>query len=298
MKKLFLLCLVLCNLPSFGAIKVAASLPDHASIASAIGGNQVQVFSIAKSSNNPHNMELFPSLMAKVGTAQLYLKSGLSLDQWADELISGSRNSKLLVVNCSQGVNVLEKPSGKVDASMGDVHPEGNPHYWLDPDNATVIAKTILEALKKVDPSNSVYFQHNYDDFIAKLTAKKKQWQEALSPYKGRSILTYHSSWVYFAEAFHLKIPAQVEPLPGIPPTASHLAKLIKIIQQEKPMAVFYEPYYPEDGPKFLNRQTGIALFKIAPECDNTNASAYLDHMDLVVKSLTSLAAQSATPHP
>ena len=137
-----------------GKIKIVSSLTDHASIASFIGGDRVEVFPIGSAKNNPHQVELFPSYMVKVMKASIYLKSGLGLDQWADDIIRGSRNGGLTVVDCSEGIEVLEKPSGKVDASKGDVHPYGNPHYWLDPRNGIVIAGHILDALVKTDPEN------------------------------------------------------------------------------------------------------------------------------------------------
>src|SRR3954466_6026996 len=136
-------------------IKVAASLPDLASIASYVGGGEVEVFSIAKSNSNPHFVEVLPSFMIKVSRVAIFLKAGLALDQWADAIIEGSRNNKLSVVDCSGGVDVLEKPTGKVDASMGDVHPQGNPHYWLDPVNGIVIAGHVRDALKSEDPSHA-----------------------------------------------------------------------------------------------------------------------------------------------
>jgi ABC-type Zn uptake system ZnuABC Zn-binding protein ZnuA len=159
MKKYFLtliaVTMVVCTPVFASTIKIAAAVADLGSIASYIGGDKVEVFSIAKSNANPHFVEVLPSYMIKVSRAAMYLKVGLALDQWSAEIIDGSRNDKLLVVDCSNGISVLQKPAGKVDASMGDVHPEGNPHYWLDPANGIIIAANVLSALKKVDPSNS-----------------------------------------------------------------------------------------------------------------------------------------------
>jgi len=135
--------------PVGATIRIVASLPDIGSIASYIGGDKVEVASIAQANANPHSVEVFPSYMAKAARASLFLKCGLALDQWADAIIDGSRNNNLMVIDCSSGINVLEKPTGKVDASKGDVHPFGNPHYWLDPSNGVVIAQNILEGLKR-----------------------------------------------------------------------------------------------------------------------------------------------------
>ncbi|MEO5617400.1 MAG: metal ABC transporter substrate-binding protein, partial [Candidatus Eisenbacteria bacterium] len=138
-----------------GRLRVAASINDLASIAASVGGEQVEVFSIARPTSDPHRVEALPSYMVKVARSRLYLKVGLGLDQWADALIEGSRNRKLRIVDCSRGVALLEIPTGKVDASMGDVHPDGNPHYWLDPRNGAQVARTIAAALAEADPANA-----------------------------------------------------------------------------------------------------------------------------------------------
>ncbi len=147
--------------PAFGTVRIVAALPDLGSIASYIGGDKVEVSSIAKANANPHSVEVFPSYMAKVSRAAVYLKCGLGLDQWSDAIIDGSRNGKIVVVDCSNSVPVLEKPS-HVDASMGDVHPFGNPHYWLDPRNGIIAAQNIAEALKKADPANSALYRKQF----------------------------------------------------------------------------------------------------------------------------------------
>ena len=140
------LCFAL-TVPLQARLAVVASLPDFASIAAAVGGDKVDAMSIARGNANPHSVEVFPSYMARTARADLFIKSGLALDTWADPIIDGSRNNKLLVIDCSEGIRVLDKPSGKVDASRGDLHPDGNPHYWLDPRNGPVIAETIRRAL-------------------------------------------------------------------------------------------------------------------------------------------------------
>src|SRR5215467_11112357 len=146
-------------------ISVAASTTDLASIAASVGGDQVDVFAIAKPSADPHRIEALPSYMVKVSRAKIFLKVGLGLDQWADAIVDGSRNSSVAVVDCSAGVRVLEKPTGKVDASMGDVHPDGNPHYWLDPRNGAVVATNIAEALAKADPKNAADYRARAETF-------------------------------------------------------------------------------------------------------------------------------------
>ena len=134
--------------PASARIRVAASLTDLASIASSVGGDQVETFAIARPTADPHRVEVLPSYMVQVARANLYLKVGLGLDQWADGIVDGSHNAKLQVLDCSRDIQPLDKPA-QVNASMGDVHPLGNPHYWLDPRNGAIVAREIAEELGK-----------------------------------------------------------------------------------------------------------------------------------------------------
>lgn len=272
-------------------IKVAASLPDLASIAAYVGGNEVEAFSIAKANSNPHFVEVLPSYMIKVSRVAVFLKAGLALDQWADAIIEGSRNSNLLVEDCSGGVDVLEKPSGKVDASLGDVHPQGNPHYWLDPANGPVIASHVRAALSKADPKHADLYAANEKKFADECAKRNQDWHARLAGLKGAAVVTYHSSWVYFARAFDLRIVGYVEPYPGIPPTAKHLQELTEKIKAEKAKILIQEPYYGDSDPKFLARQTGIKVFRFTPSCEGTGPDDYLKHFDAIVAGLAGAEA-------
>jgi zinc/manganese transport system substrate-binding protein len=268
-------------------VKVAASLPDLASIAAYVGGDEVEVFSIAKAGSNPHFVEVLPSYMIKVSRVAVYLKAGLALDQWADAIIEGSRNGKLDVVDCSVGVDVLEKPTGKVDASMGDVHPQGNPHYWLDPANGGIVADHVRDALAKADPSHASLFDANAKRFKEDAVKRIQAWNAAMAPLKGAAIVTYHSSWVYFAKAYGLRIVGYVEPFPGIPPTAKHLQELVDRIKAEKAGILLQEPYYGDSDPKFLERNTGIKAFRFTPSCEGAGPEDYFKHFDAMTSALS-----------
>lgn len=273
--------------PAAAKIKVAASLPDIASIAASVGGSEVEVFSIAKANSNPHFVEVLPSYMIKVSRVAVYLKVGMALDQWADAIIEGSRNSKLDVVDCSVGIDVLEKPTGKVDASLGDVHPQGNPHYWLDPANGAIIAEHVREALSKADPGHADLFAANAKKFTDDAAKRIQDWKTKMAPLKGSNIITYHSSWAYFANAFGFKIVGYVEPFPGIPPTAKHLQELVDKIKAQKAKILIQEPYYGDNDPDFLARQTGIKVFRFTPSCEGVGADDYLKHFDAIIKTLS-----------
>lgn len=267
-------------------LKVAAALPDLGSIAAYIGGDKVEVFAIGRNNANPHAVEVLPSYMIKVSRAAVYLKVGLALDQWSDAIIDGSRNGKLIVADCSAGITPLQKPTGKVDASMGDVHPDGNPHYWLDPANGAVIAGNVLAALKKADPANAGYYEKNCARFKEELGKRLAAWKGAMVGVSGQKVISYHSSWIYFTTAFNLAIAGNVEPLPGIPPTAKHLAELVDIIKKDHISMLLQESYFPDDAPLFLARQTGIKVFKLTPSCDSVKADSYLAHFDGIVSKL------------
>jgi zinc/manganese transport system substrate-binding protein len=283
--------------PVSAKTRIAASLNDLASIAAYVGGEEVEVFSIAKANANPHFVEVLPSYMIKVSRVAVYLKAGLALDPWADAILEGSRNSKVDVVDCSVGVQVLDKPAGKVDASMGDVHPQGNPHYWLDPANGSVIAERVKEALAKADPAHAALFEANAKRFHEENARKSAAWKTAMAPLAGAAVVTYHSSWVYFAKAYGLRIVGYVEPFPGIPPTAKHLQELVDRIQSEKARILIQEPYYGDADPKFLERKTGIKVFRFTPSCEGIAAGDYFRHFDAMTSALAS-AASDVSPAP
>ncbi|MCX5791760.1 MAG: metal ABC transporter substrate-binding protein [Elusimicrobia bacterium] len=268
-------------------LKVAAALPDLGSIAAYLGGDKVEVFSIGRNNANPHAVEVLPSYMIKVSRAAVYLKVGLALDQWSDAIIDGARNGELIVADCAAGITPLQKPAGKVDASMGDVHPDGNPHYWLDPANGAIIAGNVLAALKKADPANAEYYEKNCSRFRAELAQRQAGWKAVLAGAAGQKVISYHSSWIYFTTAFGLTIAGNVEPLPGIPPTAKHLAELVDIIKRDHITMLLQEAYFPDGAPQFLARQTGIKVFKLTPSCGSVKADSYLAHFDELVSKLS-----------
>ena len=277
---------------AFCAIKIAASLPDFASIASNIGGDKIEVFSIAKGNTNPHSVEVLPSYMMKIAKCKIYLKVGLSLDQWADQLIDGSGNSGITVVNCSEGIDVLEK-NANINASQGHVHPDGNPHYWLNPLNAVIIAGNIKNALVKADPANASFYEANFSSFKTKIESKAAQWKEAMKNMQGKSFISYHSSWVYFADAFGMKIAANIEPFPGIPPTAKHLEGLIRIIKDQNTAFILQEGYFSDSAPNFLRDKTGIRVIKRNPSCGGTDAGSYFDFFDSLTKEIAGTAVKN-----
>ena len=297
MRKLFLtfLCTAALMAPAAASakIKVAASITDLASIASSVGGDQVECFSISKPTADAHRVEVLPSYMVKVSKSTVYLKGGLGLDQWADAIIDGSRNDKLVIVDCSANINVLEKPTGAVDASMGDVHPNGNPHYWLDPRNGGIIAHTIAEALGRVDPAHAADYTSRADAFAKQCSDAYDADKKIADAIPNRVVFTYHRSWPYFANAFGFDIAGQAEPVPGIPPTAKHLADLVGIAKSRKIALLIQEPYFSADAGKFLEREAGVHPVIVPLSCDSEQPGSYLAHIAAVLQAITAVKGES-----
>lgn len=290
--------LVIACLPANAASKISivVSTNDLGSIAAGVGGDQVEIVGICKAGADPHHVEVLPSYMVRVARAQLYLKVGLGLDQWADQIVDGSHSRHLVVVDCSKGVHVLERPTGKVDASMGDVHPDGNPHYWLDPANGAIVAHTVAEALGRADPAHAAEFSARADEFDRAAQALAVRGRELTGAMASRNIITYHRSWSYLADAFGLTVLSNVEPVPGIPPTGRHLSELVSIIKGQKASVLLQEPYFSADAGKFLHRETGIRVVTMAAACDAPVAGSYFGHLDALLAALAGPTAGGSAP--
>ncbi len=245
------------------AVKVVASIPDIAAIAKAVGGDAVETESIVKGNRDVHAVELLPSLMLKVRRADIYLKVGLDLDLWAQNLIDGSRNARLRVVDLGHAIAPLEVPNFKVDASYGDLHRFGNPHYWLDPANARPLALAIAEALGQQQPARAAEFRAGAETYAARMDEAVARWKQQLAPYKGAALISYHNSWPYFAQRFDLRMVEFLEPKPGIPPTPSHIADLEALLRKGDVKAILMESYFDDRVPVMLARTTGVPLVKV-----------------------------------
>lgn len=288
MKKYILLMLLwLPATTGFAKISVVTSSSDLAAIAKEITGDLAKVDAIASGKSNLHYVEVLPSYMLKVAKADIYCKVGLGLDYWANSIIDGSRNGDLIVVDCSQGIEPLERPTQKVDASMGDIHPEGNPHYWLDPRNGKVIAENIFDALTKADPENTRIYRANLEAFDKKLDEKWAEWQQRISKLDGLEIVSYHNTWPYLATAFGFNVVGFIEPKPGIEPTASHTAQLIDMMQGRQIKAVFKEPYFSPRAAETIAKATGAIIFVAPPSVGGVEgADTYFSLFDTLLGML------------
>lgn len=271
-------------------VRIVASTSDLAAIAREVGRDLVEVESIAAGTQDPHFIELLPSYMIRVRKADVFLKVGMDLDYWAQAILDGSRNSRIQVVDCSALVPAerrLEVPT-RVDASMGDVHKFGNPHYWLDPENGRYVARAIAEGLAKADPGNARSYEANLAAFGAKLDAKLVEWARRAEPLRGLRIVTYHDSWPYFTRAFGIVVADWLEPKPGVKPSPSHVAQLIAKIKAEKIAMVAYEPYFESRTPQLIARQTGVPLVVLPPSVGGV--PEVKDYFELFDYNLAALA--------
>ncbi|OGU27023.1 MAG: hypothetical protein A2X66_00315 [Ignavibacteria bacterium GWA2_54_16] len=291
MKKLMLTLTILLGLAAAGEakIKVVTSLSDLAEFTKAVGGDKVEVDFLVRGSQNPHYIEIKPSYMLKLKSANLFVTIGMQLEIWAPQIIDGSRNPNLIVVDCSKNVKKLEVPSVKVDASMGDVHPFGNPHYWLDPENVKAILQEILDNLVKVSPADAEYFKSNLKAYMKKLDAKMAEWMLLMSPLKGTKLVTYHTSFSYFVERFGLSVVGYVEPKPGIPPTPSHSTELIQLMRSSGVKIVGLEQYYEDNTPGQIAIAAGARLIRLCTSVGGMDGTGdYFQLIDHNVRAIVS----------
>lgn len=254
-----------------GKLKVVTTTADPASLTKEVGGDRVEVTSIARGYQDPHFVEPKPSFLLLLKNTDLLEVVGLDLEiGWLPPLLDQSRNNKIRpgskgYLDLSRGVEILDRPTGPVNRSMGDVHPLGNPHYWLDPANAVRMAILIEKKLEELDPANAEYYRTRLNNFKVKMDAANKQWMAALAPYRNAKIVTYHNSWPNFVKHFGLNVVGYVEPKPGIPPSPSHTFDLINMMKQQNVKVILMEPYFDVKTPQSIAQRTGAKLIVIYP---------------------------------
>lgn len=293
--KYFLLLLVLLLIPfnTFAKLKVVTTISDFASIVQSVGKDLVEVKSIARGDQDPHFLEAKPSYAVLLNQADLLIEVGLDLESaWLPLVMTQSRNPKIQLgqkgyLNASEGLEILEIPTGQIDRSMGDVHPNGNPHYWLDPRNALYISYRITQKLGELDPANAKQYIQNNKEFQSQLKNKIDAWSQDLRSLRGKKIITHHKSFSYFVHWAGLQVVAYVEPKPGIPPSPGHLLSLIDLIKREAIPLIITENYYDPKPSKQLAEKTG-AKFLILPtsEGGSPEAKTYEELFDFLVKKI------------
>ena len=254
-----------------GKVQIMTATSDLAALAQEVGGDKVEAESIARGYQDPHFVDAKPSFLLKLKRADLLIVVGLELEiGWLPPLITQSTNPKIQVggpgyFDASRFAKILEIPTGQVTRAEGDVHPLGNPHYWLDPENGLRIAKGIADKLSEMHPGDAAYFSQRYSDFEKRLKEADQKWLAQMAPYSGRKIVTYHRSWPNFAEHFHLNVVGYVEPRPGIPPSPQHTVELIQQMKRDNIRIIVVEPYFDLKTPNAIARETGGQVLVLPP---------------------------------
>jgi zinc/manganese transport system substrate-binding protein len=274
-------------------VNVVASTEDLAAIAREIGGDKVKVEFIGRGYQDPHFVEAKPSFILKLAKADILIVVGRELEiGWLPPLIQQSRNAKIQpgadgYLDASLTAKILEMPTSQVTRAMGDVHPLGNPHYWLDPDNGRRIAKATEAKFSAVSPGDAAYFQARYSDFDKRLADAEKRWDAEVAPFKGLKIVTYHRSWPNFAERFGLDVVGYVEPKPGIPPSPSHTLELIQEMKRQNVKILMVEPYFDLKTPESIGRETGAKVLVMSPSVGGEKEVVdYIGLFDYDIKKL------------
>ena len=310
-------------------IRIVTTTTDLADIARRITADAAEVTAIASGKEDPHFLTARPGSIIEARDADVWIRIGLELEVgWEDPIIRDSRNRLIQAgepghIDASENVIVLDVPRQRVSRDMGDVHPFGNPHYWLDPLNGRIAAKTIAERLCNLYPSLQTLFHKNLEDFerdldirmfgetyvlkyggarlwklllensLARTLEKDRTdhgsagWYGRMLPFQGQSIVTYHRSWIYLTQRFGLITALELEPKPGVPPGSRHLAEVIRTIQDQKIRLILQEPFYSRKAADLVAQKTGARVVV----CPNTagggdGAGSYLDLLDYAVTSL------------
>lgn len=278
--------------PAAGKIRVVATTTDLKALTEAVGGKLVDVDALARGNQNPHDLEVRPSLMVKVRQADLLIVNGLELDQWAEVVVQGANNPNVIPgargrVDASSGVPLLEVPQTRVDRSMGDVHPVGNPHYTADPGTVGVVTANILAGLARVAPEQRATFERNREEFLARLDRALAGWSAEMAPFKGARIVVDHNMWPYFLARFGLVQAGSIEERPGIPPTPAHLTRLIASMKEDKVRLILTVPWGDQKLAARIAQETGARVVVAASAVGAVKGTdGYLETIDYNVKSI------------
>jgi len=284
-------------------LNVVVTTPDFAAIASAIGGDETSVTTLAKPTEDPHFVDAKPSFIVKLNRADALIEGGADLEiGWLPALLDQSRNTKLASgapgrIACNQGIELLEVPAA-LDRSKGDIHAAGNPHYLTDPANARIVAQHIADGFARLDPKSAAVYRANLTKFTSRLDEKLAEWEKLLAPFKGQRVVAYHDSWPYFAHRFELKIDLFLEPKPGIPPTPVHLAEVITQMRAEHIRAILVEPYQNKRTAQTVAADTGAVALDVSqfPGGVKGTEAGYIELMDCDIHAVAKALGENKEP--
>jgi len=276
-------------------LNVVTSTEDLAAIGREIGGDRISIESIARGYQDPHFVEAKPSYVLKLQKADLLVTVGVQLEiGWLPPLVNQSGNSKIQVgakgyFDASTACEILEVPTGTITRADGDVHPLGNPHYWLDPENGRRIGRALKDKFSEMQPADAAYFDQHLKDFEQHLTDAEKRWDAQMAPYRGQKVVTYHRSFPNFSKRFGLNVVDYVEPKPGIPPSPSHTLALINKMKQENIKLILVEPYFDMRTPNSVAQAVGGTALVLLPSVGGEKqVQTYFQLFDYDVNLLTS----------
>jgi zinc/manganese transport system substrate-binding protein len=295
MRQLFLaVALLLFATPAAAKVRVVTSIETLASLARAVGGDRVEVQALGKGYADPHFIEPKLSLVTVLNRADLLAYVGLELEVgWLPGLVTQSRNPRIQAgqpghLDCSTIIPVQDIPTQKVDRSMGDIHPRGNPHYWIPPDNALRIAQELANRLAAIDPDGAGGYSANLKRFREEVGRRLPGWNEQAKKVRGQKIVTYHKSWGYVSSWLGLQEVGYVEPKPGVPPSPQHLANLIALMKREGVRLVLVEMFYSRRTADLVAAKAGARLLSMPADVGAFPAiSDWFKIVDAVLATLT-----------
>lgn len=277
-------------------IRVVATTGTFADLVRQVGQDSVEVHAIAAPNRDIHFISPTPKDIVKLKKADVFVHGGLDLEVWRGPLLDAVGRREFLgagekAVDVSEGIQLIEIPSS-LSRVQGDIHAFGNPHYWTDPENAKIIARNISDKFSRLFPERAGFFQKNANAFIARIDEKMRDWALRLAQYQGMPVVTYHNSWPYFLRRFGLRSVGQLEPKPGIPPTARHLAELMKVMRDEKVKVIIRETYQEEGTAKKAGKDSGaqVLTFLSQPAPKKSESADYLSMMETNVRQLETAA--------
>jgi zinc/manganese transport system substrate-binding protein len=273
------------------SLRVVATVGDLGAIArEVLGPGAPEVVVLAKPSQDPHFVDARPSLMLDLNRADALCAMGLDYEVgWLPVLVRGARNSAIQLggpgyIDASTMISVLEAPLGRVDRSMGDIHPGGNPHFTLDPRNGVRIARGMADRFGRLDPAGRDGYLRNAEAFAQRLAPRIRGWEALMAAHRGAAVVTYHKSFIYFTSWCGLDIVDELEPKPGIPPNPAHVADVVARMRERKVRAILQERWYPSNTGAVVAQQTGAHLVLITGM--TPIGGSYADHIDEVVRTV------------
>ncbi len=292
MKKLLTL-ITLLPLTLLAHLNIAVSYPYIGALTKTIGGEHITTTVLAKGNWDPHFIIPRPSLIAKMRNADALIMNGAQLEiGWLPPLINRAGNPKTspsseTFLNLSHHVELINKPS-EVDRKDGDIHPDGNPHFHLDPKNTLLLAGAIKEFLISIDAEHRDVYEKNYADFSKMWDQKMSEWDQKMSRKKGLKVVQFHDNLAYFNMAYGILNIGTIEPLPGIPPSSKHIIATIELIKKENPCCILHDVYHSTKTAEFISEKTGIKVTLMPHDIealDNIdNLSALFDYLTGAMK--------------